>query len=311
MVKDTFMAVSAIGQIQFLRNKRCTFVAVKFSSTLLFLCLFSLCALAQDEDYYAPEKIREPVTQVDLNELHRWGPKLGIEAWGSVGYSHFYTPSTIQGGFQKAVGGLGYDVGVGPRIRIYHKLAIAFGFQFSGRGYTMELPAIAEIDTGTAPNNGLATIDVDVSEQMDLKYLGFYIKPVIELSRKFHLAVIFHPSWELVKKRKGYSTQTIVGGPANLIGSTGTLQNEASFELEPKQFELGLEFAYKWMIAPQLILKPHIGINFATSAIFHTGAEIATPFGGWEQNPSFMTLRFGAIFETGIWMDKPKANIDY
>ena len=123
--------------------------------------------------------------------------------------------------------------------------------------------------------------------------------------------MLFHPSWELIGQRRGSSTQTITGGPSNLIGSTGTLQNESSFELEPKQFELGLEFAYKWMIAPQLILKPHIGINFATSAIFHTGAEIPTPFGGWEQNPSFMTLRFGAIFETGLWMDQVKTEPVY
>lgn len=270
----------------------------------------SASVFAQDEDYYAPEKKRQPVSQVDLNELHRWGPKLGIEAWGSVGYSHMYTPSTIQGGFESALGGLAYDVGVGPRIRIYHKLAIAFGFQFSGRGYSMELPAVAEIDTGTSVSNGgfgvaSALIDVDVDEKMDMQYIGFYIKPVIELSRKFHLGISFRQSWELINQRKGTSRQTITGGPSNLIGSTGVIENESSFEMEPNQFEVGIEFAYKWMIAPQLILKPHIGINFSTNAIFHTGAELPTPFGPWEQNPSFMTIRFGAIFETGLWMDKP------
>lgn len=267
--------------------------------------------MAQDEDYYESEKERKTITQTDLSELYRWGPKLGIEAFGSVGYSHFYVPSTISGGFSKSAGGFGYDVGVGPRIRIYHKLAITFGFQFSGRGYSMELPATAEIDTGSSVSSGgsgvgTAIIDVDVDENLDMQYIGFYIKPVIELSRKFHLAILFHPSWELVKNRKGESTQTIVGGPATLIGSTGTIPNESSFEIEPKQFELGLEFAYKWNIAPQLILKPHLGINLATSAIFHTNAQLPTPFGDWEQNPSFMTIRFGVIFETGLWLDKPK-----
>lgn len=275
------------------------------------IMLFLQQANAQDEEYYESEKERKEITATDLNELYRWGPKLGIEAWGSVGYSHFYAPATISGNFQKSAGGLGYDVGVGPRIRIYHKLAIAFGFQFSGRGYSMELPASAEIDTGTAVVNGgsgvgTAFIDVDVDEQMNLQYIGFYIKPVIELSRKFHLAIIFHPSWELVKNRKGSSKQTIVGGPSTLLGATATIPDESSFELEPKQFELGLEFAYKWNIAPQLILKPHLGINFATSAIFHTGAELPTPFGPWEQNPSFMAIRFGVVFETGLWMDKLK-----
>lgn len=296
---------------QMIKTRRSNFGAMRNRFFFVVLMMFSLGASAQDGDYYAPEISRKPMTESELSELHRWGPKLGIEAWGSVGYSHFYTPTTIQAGFENATGGLGYDVGIGARIRIYHKLAIAFGFQFSGRGYKMSLPAVAELDTGIAPNNGPASIDVDVEEKMDMQYLGFYIKPVIELSRKFHLGIIFHPSWELLSRRRGYSTQSIVGGPQNLIGSIATLPNQSSFELEPKQFELGLEFAYKWVIAPQLILKPHIGINFATSAIFHTGAEIPTPFGGWEQNPSFMTLRFGAIFETGLWMDEPKLDKNY
>ena len=277
---------------------------------LLFILLLpSISLLAQDDDYYKEEQKRAPVTDSDLKDLYRWGPKFGIEAFGSVGYSHFYTPTTISSAFYKATGGFGYDAGIGGRIRIYHKLVMAFGFQFSGRGYNIGFPAYAEVDTGTAPNRGTATLDFDVYEKANITYLGFYIKPVIELSRKFHLAILFHPSWQL--KYKGESTQTITGGPQSYVGSTGTLQNESSVEIEKKQFELGLEFAYKWMVAPQFIIKPHIGINLATSAIFHTGAEIPTPFGGWEQNPSFMTLRVGVILETGLWMDQPKTAVVY
>ncbi|MCF8277547.1 MAG: hypothetical protein K9J17_12510 [Flavobacteriales bacterium] len=273
---------------------------MRFLYTVIFLLIgFQFC-FAQDEDYYAPEKQRNPVSQEELNQLHRWGPKFGIEAFGSIGYSHFYTPSTISGAFYKAVGGFGYDSGIGVRIRIRHKLAIATGFVFSGRGYDIGFPAQAEYDTG----NGTAVIGVDVYEKANMTYMGFYIKPIIELSRKFHLALLFKPSWQL--SYKGTSTQNITSGPASIVGSTGTLKNQSSVEIEKKQFELGLEFAYKWVIDPQLILKPHIGINFATSAIFHTGADLPTPFGAWEQNPSFMTLRFGVIFETGLWMDKPK-----
>ncbi len=229
---------------------------------------------------------------------------MGIEAWGSIGYSHFYTPPALAGGFSKAIGGFGYDAGAGLRIRIFHKLAIAFGFQFSGRGYDIDFPAYAEVDTGMTPNNGLAILDVEVSEKADITYVGFYIKPIIELSPKFHLAVLFHPAWQLTYK--GESTVSVVGGPSNQIGAAYTLVDESSMEIIPKQFELGIEFAYKWILAPQLILKPHIGINLATSGIFHTGAELSTPFGPWEQNPSFMTLRFGVIFETGLWMDELK-----
>ena len=271
---------------------------------LLFTVLSSPC-FAQDEDYYEVEKPRAPImSEPDLENLYRWGPKFGIEAFGSVGYSHFYTPSTISGAFDEAIGGLGYDAGIGGRIRIYHKLAMAFGFQFSGRGYTTAFPAFAEIDTGSGFNTGIATLEIDVEEKARITYLGFYIKPVIEISRKFHLAVLFRPSWQV--SYKGESRQTIVSGPPSFVGSTGILQDESSLELIEEQFELGIELAYKWVVAPQLILKPNIGINFATSGIFRTGAEIPTPFGGWEQNPSFMTLSVGVIFETGLWLDEPK-----
>lgn len=280
------------------------FAIVRIKFLLLFSLQFMVLQLwAQDEDYYQAEAVRVPITPTDISELHRWGPKFGIEAFGSVGYSHFFAPSTISGAFEKATGGLGYDAGVGARIRIYHKLAIAFGFQFSGRGYDIAFPAYAEVDTGTAPNTGRATLDFDVQEKANISYIGFYIKPVVEISKKFHLAVLFRPSWQL--KYRGQSRQTITGGPPAYVGSTGVLVDQSSAEIEEEQFELGLEFAYKWTIAPQLIMKPHIGINFATSAIFHTGAELPTPFGGWEQNPSFMTLRIGVIFETGLWLDQP------
>jgi hypothetical protein len=282
----------------------CKFVFVRTLCIIFISTLFSFAVFAQDEDYYEEEKVRVPITEPDLENLYRWGPKFGIEAFGSIGYSHFYTPSTISGGFDKAIGGLGYDAGIGGRIRIYHKLAMAFGFQFSGRGYSTAFPAFAEIDTGSGSNSGIATLEIDIEEKANITYLGFYIKPVIEISRKFHLAILFHPSWQL--NYKGESKQTVVGGPASIIGAVGVLQNEASLELIEEQFELGLELAYKWMIAPQLILKPHIGINFATSGIFRTGAEIPTPFGAWEQNPSFLTLRVGVIFETGLWLDEPK-----
>lgn len=268
------------------------------------LLVLSFSGFAQDGDYYNPDEKPKPITIDEIKELNRWGPKLGIEAMGSVGYCHVYTPSTISGAFTKAQGGFGYDAGIGVRIRLYHKLAIGTGFIFSGRGYDVAFPAQAEVDTG----GGIQIWDFDVAEKANMTYAGFYVKPIIELSRKFHLAILFKQSWQLTYK--GQSTQTITS-PASVAGSTGTLQDESSVEIEPSQFELGLEFAYKWMIAPQLILKPHIGINFATSALFHTGAELPTPFGGWEQNPSFMTLRFGVIFETGLWMDKPDRQTSY
>lgn len=267
---------------------------------LVFFLVMSLSLFAQDGDYYEPEEVRKPVTQEDLNQLYRWGPKMGIEAFGCIGYSQFYAPATISGAFDKKNGSIAFDAGIGARMRIYHKLAIGFGYIFSGRGYNIGFMAQAEVDTG----NGTALLDIQVDETAHMTYMGFYIKPIIELSRKFHLAVLFRQTYMFTYK--GTSTQTITGGPQSWVGSVGVLKDESSMEIEPKQFELGLEFAYKWVIAPQFIMKPHIGINIGTSAIFHTGAELPTPFGGWEQNPSFMTIRLGVILETGLWMDQLK-----
>jgi hypothetical protein len=262
--------------------------------------LLSVSALAQDDDYYKEEEQRAPVSELDLQELNRWGPKFGIEAHGCIGYSHFYVPSTIAANFSRSVGALAFDAGIGFRIRIFHKLAIATGFNLSGRGYNTEYSAQAEADTG----NGSIILDMVVAESARRTFAGFYIKPIIELSRKFHLAVLFHQSWEI--RYMGESRRTVTSGPPAYIGLVEVLENESSLPSQKSQFEIGLEFAYKWVIAPQFIIKPHIGINLATSAIFHTGAEMPTPFGGWEQNPSFMTLRLGVIFEMGIWMDQPK-----
>lgn len=273
-----------------------TFANVK---NLSWLCLFLIgfSVSAQETDYYNPDETPKPVTQEDLNELHRWGPKLGIEAHASIGYSHYYAPPTISGAFSKTTGGFAYDLGAGVRIRLYHKLAMAAGLTYCGRGYDVQYFAGGEDGSGTI-------YEFDVYEQANLTYIGFYIKPVIEISKKFHLAVLFHPAWRLT-----YTGESLVVGvaPSSIAGQRDTLQNTPPLEdFEDNLFEIGLELAYKWKISPQLILKPHLGINIATTAIFHTGAELPTPFGGWEQNPSFMSIRFGVIFETGLWMDKPK-----
>lgn len=269
---------------------------VKNTFLIFVLALVSVGAFGQDGDYYEPEKVRKPVSQEEVLELNKWGPKLGIELSGSIGYSHYYTPPTISGAFSKTTGGFAYDLGLGLRIRLYHKLAIAAGVAYTGRGYDVKYFG------GYEDPNGVI-YESEVSEQANLTYIGFYIKPVIELSRKFHLAVLFHPAWRLTYRGESLVVYT---APSSVAGSRDTLQNTPPvLGFEDDLFEVGLELGYKWNISPQLILKPHIGINFATSAIFHTDIEIFTPFGGWEQNPSFMTLRFGVIFETGLWMDQP------
>jgi len=147
---DTVMLIrlsKCRGTLEIPPNGICKFVVVRNLYFLLLFTVLSSAVFAQDEDYYEAEKPRAPImSEPDLDNLYRWGPKFGIEAFGSVGYSHFYTPSTISGAFDKATGGFGYDAGIGGRIRIYHKLAMAFGFQFSGRGCTTAFPAFAETD---------------------------------------------------------------------------------------------------------------------------------------------------------------------
>ncbi|MFC2176282.1 hypothetical protein ACFLR1_04875, partial [Bacteroidota bacterium] len=211
---------------------------------LIFLSILTNGVLAQEADYYQPKKTKT-VTPTEFKKLNRWGPKLGLEVHASVNYVHLFTPPSIENNFSKAFGGIGFDGGSGIRIRAYHKLAFAAGFNYAIRSYNLKYQAYE-----------LGTNDIlDVSEKATIHYLGFYFKTLIELSKKFYLAQTFQYTW-----RNNY----------NGVASAQNLRNSAIYPPQKtsrpavdawrlaNQAELGVEFAYKWHISPELLLKPYI-----------------------------------------------------
>ncbi|MGB1318226.1 MAG: hypothetical protein ACPG5W_08470, partial [Flavobacteriales bacterium] len=253
---------------------------------------FVSSALAQDEDYYEPEKSRTKVTQ-EIKDLHRWGPKLGIEVHSAFNYNHMLMPPTIAGAFDRAFGGVGFDGGGGIRIRAYHKLAFSAGFDYAIRQFKLEYVA-EEIGTGDA---------LDVTEKAAMHYVGFYYKTLIELSRKFHLAQTFQYTW--VYKYNGTASAVNQTNGA-IYAPQATTEPILDGWSKENQAELGIEFAYKWMISPELILKPYIGISFGLTPTVHTNAYVNGLFGQQEQNPRYANLKIGVVFETGLWLDKLK-----
>ncbi len=249
---------------------------------------------AQDEDYYTPEKTRKSKLTSELKDLHRWGPKLGIEVHSAFNYNHMIMPPTIAGAFDKAMGGVGFDGGGGIRIRAYHKLAFAAGFDYAIRQFNLEYLA-----------EDLATGDqLSVTEKGTMHYIGFYYKTLIELSRKFHLAQTFQYTW--VYRYNGTASAIDNTNPSIIYPPQSTTEPILDGWSTDNQAELGIEFAYKWMISPELILKPYIAISFGLTPTLHTNAYVSGIFGPQEQNPRYANLKIGVVFETGVWVDKLK-----
>ncbi|MCF8258683.1 MAG: hypothetical protein K9J06_14100 [Flavobacteriales bacterium] len=268
---------------------------------LMLLCMMlPLFAIGQEEDdFYAPEKAREPVSVEDVKQLYRWGPKLGLEVHAAVSYNHLQMPASIAGGFEKASGGAGFDGGAGLRVRLYHKIAMAAGFNFAIRNFSMGYEAVSM--------DSINPQTYKVDESTTLYLMGFYQKTIIELSRKLHLAQTFQYTW-----MHRYTGTAVVENLTTPAAGGGTVDLDAPFlygwSAPTGQAELGLEFAYKIHIANELIIKPYIGAGFVFSPAVHTGLVLQTLFGESEQNPSLINLRLGVIMETGLWLDGPRSS---
>lgn len=261
---------------------------------LFLIVLLPGSLLAQDDDYYTPEKTRKEIT-TELKDLHRWGPKLGLEIHASVDYNHLLMPMSIAGSFERAFGGIGLDAGGGIRIRAYHKLAFAGGFNYAIRSFNLKYEA-EEATTGDL---------LKVTEKATMHFMGFYYKTLIELSRKLHLAQTFQYTW--IRQYKGTVSAENLTNPASFLPPTAITQPVLDgWSAAKNQAEIGIELAYKWMIAPELIFKPYIGISFAVTPAIHTDIYLDGFFGPEEQNPRYVSLKLGVILETGLWLDRLK-----
>jgi len=254
---------------------------------------------AQDEDYYDPLPEKTVVTMEEVRNLTRWGPKLSIELHSALSYNHLQFPMSIANGF-KSSGGAGLDAGGGIRVRLYHKLAMAGGFNFAIRQFSISYQAQ---DTDTV-NTQLYAVD----ESATMFFMGFYQKTILELTRKISLALAFQYTW--MHSYKGHVVAENLTTPGS---SPPPMDTDAplldGWHKTSGQAELGIEFAYKVHIASELIIKPYFGAGYVFSPAVHTGFVMQTPspFGGnttTEQNPNFINLRLGFTIETGLWLDK-------
>lgn len=265
---------------------------------MLLLAVLPLSLFAQEEDdFYAPEKEREALSPDEVKQLYRWGPKLGVELHVAFAYNHLQMPASIAGGFEKTSGGAGMDAGGGLRVRLYHKLAMAAGFNFAIRNFSMSYEAM-DVDT-------INPQTYDVDEQTTLYLLGFYQKTIIELTRRLHLAQTFQYTW--LHRYEGKADVENLTTPGARVGTIDLDRPLLDGWSAPSGLaELGLEFAYKVHIAPELIFKPYLALGFGLTPAVHTGYFLQTLFGESEQNPSFINLRLGVVFETGLWLDRPE-----
>ncbi len=273
---------------------------MKQVALLLLLLPFLSYAQEDTEDYYAPEAVRTPSMSPDeVKRLHRWGPKLGIEASVAAGYGHLQQPASLMAAFEKSNGGFALDAGIGVRVRIFHKLAMAAGFNFAIRNYGLAY----EGTDGDSLNPQL----FDVDESATLFLLGFYQKTIIELSRKLHLAQTFRYGWmHRYVGRAQIDNITTPGAFTGTVDLDGPLLD--GWRAPTGIAELGLELAYKIHLSPELIIKPYFGLGMGLSPAVHTGLFLQSLLGESEQNPRFVNLRLGVIFETGIWTDRPKTS---
>ncbi len=265
----------------------------------LYCLILPLFAIGQEtDDFYAPEQAREPVTVENVKQLYRWGPKLGLEVHAAVSYNHLQMPLSLAGAFEKSSGGAGFDGGGGVRVRLYHKIAMAAGFNFAIRNFSLGYEAM-DVDT---VNPQTYMVDESVTQYL----MGFYQKTIIELSRKIHLAQTFQYTW-----LHRYAGTAHIENLTTPGAGPGTVELDRplldGWSRSSGQAELGLEFAYKIHIANELIIKPYIGAGFVFSPAVHTGLMLQGFFGESEQNPSFINLRLGVIMETGLWLDGPKS----
>jgi hypothetical protein len=191
-------------------------------------------------------------------------------------------------------GGFGGDIGVGLRVRLYHKLAIVVGGTYSNK--------VAQYNVDVQFNSGGFG---EASIRMRNQYAGFYGKLQLEFTRKFWMALHFEKTFVFNQELK---KQTVT--PSGGQSYTYTNLNKEIFPYgKIHQFDVGLNLGMRFPLGGFMQIKPFIALQVATSGIMRTNSYgPKLPFGIiGEANPSFVHLKLGAIFE--IPMLAPKTVI--
>ena len=151
---------------------------------LLFVPL-AFTAIAQDDDYFKPEKERRS-NRTSIESFLKGNKfphheKLTLEAFGNVSYSQVLDLYSL---FSSVEVGFGGDFGVGLRVRLYRKLAIVVGGTYSNKvaQYNYEVQFFS---------GGFG----EASIRMRNQYAGFYGKLQLEFTRKFWMALHFEKTF--------------------------------------------------------------------------------------------------------------------
>jgi hypothetical protein len=264
---------------------------------LLFVPL-AFTAIAQDDDYFKPEKERRS-NRTSIESFLKGNKfphheKLTLEAFGNVSYSQVLDLYSL---FSSVEGGFGGDFGVGLRVRLYRKLAIVVGGTYSNKvaQYNYEVQFFS---------GGFG----EASIRMRNQYAGFYGKLQLEFTRKFWMALHFEKTFVFNQVLK---EQTVTPSGGQAYPDTNLYQLHFPFGLID-QFDVGLNIGMRFPLGAFMQIKPFIALQVATSGIMRTNAYgPKLPFGNvGEINPSFVHLKLGAIFEIPMLAPKTVKRIE-
>ena len=249
---------------------------------------------AQDDDYYAPpQKEAKPFKKEEAKKLmdkspnRLYGPKLGIEAHAYLTYSAFVPSLPLMGFFTNYSGGVGFDGGLGLRLRVRKRFSIGLGFRYSIRQFSMEYPVIAEYPNGVQE-------EVQVTDEVAMFMPGLYLRPQWSLGKRIYLGPFVQFNFIGINK---VTTSAIspMYGPV-------TPTESPIIQSYSVQLDLGIHAGYRIHVADQLIIKPGLELGLGLAPAFHTG--LYTQGSRTEENAKFVNIRIGAVFEFGVWFDK-------
>lgn len=263
------------------------------------LFLAPLISWAQeDDDYFKSESERAPESKAEqlgfVEEKFPRATKLTLDAFGDVSYTGLNDMYQL---FDKVGGGVGGQVGLDLRVRLYHKLALTFGGHYSNYPIHWEY---SYIDTMLGAG--------DVVEKARIEYVGFQVGLRIEFSKKVWLGLDFSQSYFMSFKP---SEQTADFGSNGIFTFDSPDNSIFSYNRQaPKDiFSMGIRFGMRYPLMDVLHIKPFVAINVATTGVIHTGAfgdKLFPPGSYGEVSPSHLHLKVGAYFEMALLSPKPR-----
>lgn len=264
----------------------------------VFLVAPLICWAQVDDDYFQSEADRKAQSKAEqfglVEEKFSRATKLTLDAFGDVSYTGMNDLYQL---FDKTSGGVGGQVGLDLRVRLYHKLALTVGAHYANYPIHWELNHV-----DTMLGTGL------VVEKARIEYLGFQVGLRIEFSKRVWVGLDFTQSYFM---RFNPTEQSADFGSNGIFTFDSPDNSIFSYNRQkPKDvFGIGLRFGLRYPLMDVLHIKPYFAINVATTGLIHTGAfgdKLFPPGTYGEASPSHVHLKLGAIFEMALLSPKPR-----